>query len=300
MVLNLLALASLAAAIVAAFFLFRRLAPRVPTMAGNVCLRCGTPAAALSSFTCPGCGHDIREAGLGPTRGRSAVVLFWLLVVYTCAYLVAATIVGNVLFNVLPRVHTVSRNTSMRVSLPQIFGVELYYDGRGPDEHNVTGTITGEMYGAAAAVVLEVDRPALTWRLLDMTGKQFDAGDRLDGSMIYRWMELAGAPTDTPVAHSDAAHIANAVGQLAGVKIQMPPVPGSGGALSLSYSSASGGGSASHIDPRWPPLIMIGGAAAWLAGAWLILRIPDARPRAAPTPVPSRGETASTPEGTRP
>jgi len=105
-------------------------------------------------------------------------------------------------------------------------------------------------------------------------------------------MELAGAPTDTPVAHSDAAHVAVAVGQLAGTRLEMPPVPRTGRALSLSYSSSSGGGYSVGRDPRWAPLLAIGAAAVWLGGVQLILlsyRAGAGRPAPTPRMPPAEG-----------
>jgi hypothetical protein len=274
MVMNLVALASIAGAIVAGILLFRRHLSRGAAVTGggeNVCLRCGTPAAALASFTCPGCGHDVREAGVGPRLGRTAAGAFWPLVYFTFAYVVLALIVSGVLLNVLPRVYVVTRNTTMTVSSPEIRGVELFLDGRGRDEAHFAGTLTGDLYGSRGVVTLDVDVPARRWRLLDASGTQLDAGDRLDGEVIYRWIEAAGAPTDTPVAHSDAAHIARAVGQLAGAELEMPPVPGTGRALGLSYSASSGGGSSNTPDKRWTPLMVIAAAGVWLAGVYLIL-----------------------------
>ena len=288
MVLNLVALGCMGGAIVAALILFRRHA-RGMNLAGaggspNVCLRCGTPAEALTAFTCPGCGHDVREKGLGPRRQRSAVARFWFVVSFTCAYLAVVMIASNVLSDRLPRVQTVSRNTSMTVSSPQIRGVELALEATGPENGTLTGTLSGELYGAAGTVVIEIDRPSLQWRLLDLAGKQLDAGDTLDGKVVYRWMELGGAPTDTPVAHSDAAHIADALAQLAGRQLEMPLVPGTGRALSLSYSSSSGGSSFTQPDARWLPLIVIGASAVWLAGVYLLTR--PGRPGTLPTSAP--------------
>jgi hypothetical protein len=286
MVLNLVALACVAGAIIASIILFRRHARRLNVGAAggadNVCLRCGTPAASLTSFVCPGCGHDVREAGVGPRRRRSPIALFWGVVSYTCAFLAIAAILSNVLSDSLPRVYSVARNTSITVSSPEIRGVELSFEGSGRDEASVGGTVSGELYGRAAPVILEVDRPSLRWRLLDLWGKQLDAGARADGKVVYRWMELAGAPTESAVAHSDAAHIADALAQLVGTKLEMPPVPGTGRALGLSYSAASGGGSSNVPDPRWPPLLVIGASALWLLGVYLILMPRGAGGRGAP------------------
>jgi hypothetical protein len=275
MVLNLVALACVAGAILAAAILFRRHARRVNLGGGggspNVCLGCGWPAEALTSFTCFGCGHDVREAGVGPKRRRSVLRLFWTAVIFTCAYVIVATLAGAALLEAAPRVHTVSRNTSMTVSSPEIRGIELSLEGSGPHEDEINGTVMGELYGANGPVILEVDRPSLRWRLIDLSGKTLDSGEQADGKVVYRWMELGGVPTGTPVAHSDAAHVADSLGQLLDVRLEMPPVPNTGRALSLSYSSASGGGSSNYADPRWLPVMVIAGSALWLAGVYLVL-----------------------------
>ena len=40
------------------------------------CARCGTPATDLTTFTCTGCGHDVRERGfVAWTRGSPAATL---------------------------------------------------------------------------------------------------------------------------------------------------------------------------------------------------------------------------------
>jgi hypothetical protein len=290
MVLNLVALACMAGAILAAVMLFRRHARRVNLGGGgaapNVCLRCGWPAEALTSFACAGCGHDVREAGVGPIRRRSVLRLFWTAVAFTCVYVIVATLAGAALVEqAAPRVHTVSRNTSMTVSSPEVRGIELSLEGSGPHADEINGTVTGELYGANGPVILEVDRPSLRWRLLDLSGKTLDSGDKADGKVVYRWMERGGVPTDTPVAHSDAAHIADSLGHLLDARLEMPPVPNTGRALSLSYSSASGGGSSNDADPRWLPVVVIAGSALWLAGVYLVMlgqRPRVRRPAAAP------------------
>lgn len=271
MVLNLAALASIAGAIAIALILFRRYVPRVMSGGANVCLRCGAPAAALTLFTCAGCGHDVREAGLGRVRGRTPLGTFWLLVVFTCVYLIAAQMAVALTLNSVPKVYRSSRNVSMRVSSPAIHAVELYLESRGRDDSHAAGTITGELYAAGGIVVLEADLPSMRWRLLDPDGRTFDSGDRLNGTTVYKWLECGGVAADSRFAHSDAAQIANHLGQLARTRMEMPPVPGTGRALALSYSSTSGGGSSLESDPRWYPALVITVTTLWVTLVWLIL-----------------------------
>jgi hypothetical protein len=135
----------------------------------------------------------------------------------------------------------------------------------------VAGTVSGSLYATGGVIDLVVEIPAKHWRLLDSDGKQVDAGDRLDGRVVYRWMELAGVPTDSPVAHSDAAHIANNLGRLVGAELEMPQVPGTGRALSLTFSSVSGGGESTLPDERGYLVIVMAGSALWVGGVWSIL-----------------------------
>ena len=287
MLFNLLALTTMGVAGVVAGLLLRRHLPLAGTQLQPLCARCGTPGSSLTSFACPGCGHDVREAGLAPRRTGSTLRLFWLVVVFTFAFVLASMIVGGILLNMLPANHRVSRNVSMRVSQPEIRGVDLYLEGSGRDVQRLGGSVTGELYGAGGVVILEIELPSRRWRLLDLSGERLDAGDHLDGKVVYRWMELAGAPTDTPVAHSDAGHIADAVGRLVGGKLQLPPVPVTERPLSLSYSSSSSGGSSSAPDPRWMPLIATAASPLWLAGVYLILLSRRARARVAQPPAPA-------------
>ena len=271
MLFSVIALVTLAAAPLAAIVLMRRYLPKTGAARDPVCLRCGQPAAALVSFTCPGCGHDVREAGLGRVRGRTPLGTFWLLVVMTCVYLIAAQVAVAMAMRAAPQVYRSSRNISLRVSSPQVHAVELYLETAGPDDSHAAGTINGELYATGGIVLLEADVPSLRWRLTDVDGNVLDAGDRLDGDVVYKWLERASVPTDTPVAHSDANQIANYLGQLAGRKLEMPPVPGTGGALGLSYSASSGGGSSRQTDERWRPALVVAAAALWLLCVWLIL-----------------------------
>jgi hypothetical protein len=270
MVLNLIALAVLAAAPVAAVLLMRRYLPATRASRDPVCLRCGQPAAALTSFTCPGCGHDVREAGLGRVRGRTPLGTFWLLVVFTCVYVCFAQPVLVLAVRSSPQVYRSSRNVSMHVSSPQVHGVELYLDAAGPDEFSAAGTITGELYASGGIVLLEAEVPSLRWRLTDPDGKVLDTGDRFD-AVVYKWLGRAGVPVDSPVAHSDANQIANYLGQLARTRLELPPVPNARGPLGLSYSATSGGGSSTQPDPRWQHGLIIAATLMWILCVWLIL-----------------------------
>src|SRR5918994_5880780 len=54
----------------------RALLAPVPGMT-PCCARCGRDARELSDFTCPGCGYDVREAGLVAAPADSAAARFW-------------------------------------------------------------------------------------------------------------------------------------------------------------------------------------------------------------------------------
>src|SRR5688572_28517646 len=273
--LNLVALIILAAAIVAAALLLRRYLPRAPAAPGPVCLRCGTPAAALASFTCPDCGADVRDAGLGQRKGASPLRPFWTVVAYTCLFVFLSVPLAGVVYATLPRVHTATLYNSMTVSSPQIHGVELFLRGRGPDQHTMRHTLTGDLYATGGVVALEATLPEGPWKLLDLSGREIDSGPRLDGQVVYRWLERAGVDITTPIARSDAGHIAAAIGNLTRTRLEMPPVHV--GALSLSYSSSSGGSSGERPNETALPVLVILLSAAWLAGLWLVLAGATAR-----------------------
>ena len=273
--LNLVALATLAAAFVAAALLLRRYLPRAPAAPGPVCLRCGTPAAALVSFTCPGCGADVRDAGLGQRKGASPLRPFWTAVAYTCLFVFLSVPLSGLVYATLPRVHTVALYNSMNVSSPQILGVELSLRGRGPDQNRMRHTLTGDLYATGGVVALDAAMPEGNWRLVDLSGREIDSGPRLDGQVVYRWLERAGVDITEPVARSDAGHIAAAIGNLTGARLDMPPVHV--GALSLSYSSSSGGSSGEYPNATALPYLVILLSVAWLAGLWLVLAGATAR-----------------------
>ena len=264
-----MALMALAAAFVMAALLLRRYLPRAPAAAGPVCLRCGTPGAALISFTCPGCGADVRDAGLGRRKGASPLRPFWTVVAYTCLFVFLSVPLAGVVHATLPKVHTAALYSSMTVSSPDIHGVEVYLKGRGPDQHSMRYTLTGDLYATRGVVTLEAALPEGNWRLVDLSGRQLDAGQRLDGQVVYRWLERAGVDITQREARSDAGHVAGAIGNLTRTRLEMPPVHV--GALSLTYSSSAGGFSGVRPNDRALPLLVIGLSAAWLAGLWLVL-----------------------------
>ena len=273
--LNLVALATLAAALLAGALLLRRYLPRAPAAPGPVCLRCGTPAAALTNFTCPGCGTDVRDAGLGQRNGASPLRPFWTVVAYTCLFVFLSIPLAALVYEALPTVHTAALYSAMTVSSPEIHGVELYLKGRGPDEHSMRHTLTGDLYATGGVVTLEAALPEGNWRLVDLSGRQLDAGQRLNGQTVYRWLERAGVDITQPVARSDAGHVAGAIGNLTRTRLEMPSVHV--GALSLSYSSSAGGFSGVRPNDRALPVLVIGLSAAWLAGLWLVLAGATAR-----------------------
>ena len=284
--LNVVALVALGVTFVTAALLLRRYLPRAPAAPGPVCLRCGTPAAVLTSFTCPGCGGDVRGAGIGQRKGASPLRTFWTVVAYTCLFVFLSVPLSSVVYSTLPRVHTVARYNSMNLSSPQVHGVELFIRGRGTDPRTMRHTLSGDLYAANGVVALEAALPEGNWRLLDLSGREIDSGPRLDGQVVYRWLERAGVDVTTPIARSDAGHIGAAIGNLTGAEVVMPPVHV--GALSLSYSSSAGGSSGEYPNDRALPVLVILLSAAWLAGLWLVLAGATARRnRAAAVNVPA-------------
>ena len=274
--LNLVALATLAVALAAGGALLRRYLRRSSTGLEIVCLRCGTPARALASFTCPGCGHDVREAGLGAPRGASPLRTYWAAVGYTFVFLFASVILASVVVAALPRVQGHAAYRYTRVTSPQVHAIDLFFESHGSGAagsagppSSLPGTLSGDLYATGGLVTLELRVPDQRWRLLDIAGRELDAGDGYDAQTLYRWLERGGVDMTSPVAQSDAAHIARKVYELTRLNIEMPPVPAR--ALSLSYSSSGGGYSSSRADERGLPLVVAVLAVTWVGGLWLVL-----------------------------
>src|SRR5438045_6339254 len=104
MILNVIALLVLVAAVVIGLNILRDRLGRVRENVHPVCANCNTPAEALVSFTCPGCGQDVRERGLVVPQANSPLALFWRAVALSLMVTIAAAVaylLGNAL---LPRV----------------------------------------------------------------------------------------------------------------------------------------------------------------------------------------------------
>lgn len=267
---NLAALATMGLAAIGAAVLLRRYLPRADLALRPVCTRCGTAGAALKSFVCPGCNHDVREAGLGPPRGRSRLTPFWSFVAFTTAFLVAAVVLSGVVLSAMPNIHKVSRNTTMHLASPEVHGhgVELNVEGLVDDKEVVHGRLSGELYSVGGIVSLDLQTPSMNWRLLDDAGNQLEAGQGLNRDMIFKWLSHAGLDVTQPIVVFDAIQIAVRIEQLVGVKIPMPPPP----AVIASYSSSSGGSSSNQPDERNLPYLVVAWSGIWLAGVWLVLR----------------------------
>ena len=280
---NLAALVTLAGAALAGLLLFRRYAADGRPH-GLVCLRCGAPADALTSFSCPGCGHDVREAGIGAAGRRSPLEPFWHAVLFTTAYLIAALIITRVL---IPRIGSAlheSYTASVRLSSSDVQGVDVALDARrgspAPDGRSLFGTLTGDLYATGGVVTLEAELPEARWRLVDLSGHELAAGRGLDGQVIDRWLRAAGVDPDTPAGRAEWAPIAGAVTRISGVRINPPH--GAIESAPLSYSTSVGGGSTLRPDPRGVPVIVISLAVLWTAGLWLVLALAGRRGRIDP------------------
>jgi hypothetical protein len=267
MLLNLAALAMMGIAAAIAGLLLRRYLPSAGAAFRPECARCGTPGAALTSFTCPGCNQDVREAGLRPPRGRARLTPFRGGVAFTTLFLVAALALSNVLLASMPDVEKVTKHTAMRVTSPDIYAVDLFLAVSGKRGDDLRGQLIGHLYGGRE-IALEIARPGTRWRLLDADERELGAGEGLDREMIDRWLSAAGLDLQSDVIRSDAAYIAGQANPLLGVKIAMPPAPPIPDA---SYSSTTGGISSGRPDERNLPVLVIIWSALWAAGLWLML-----------------------------
>src|SRR5687767_7620764 len=90
MTLDLLALGWLAAAVIAGAVVIVRGLLLVPAAGTPLCARCGLPASELTTFTCPRCRRDVREAGVFVPRSRSPAAALWLLMAWSIVVMLAA------------------------------------------------------------------------------------------------------------------------------------------------------------------------------------------------------------------
>ena len=220
MVLTLTPLVVFAASVIVAAVLLRRHLPRPGEAVGVACVRCGTPGAALAhdSFVCPGCGRDVREAGLTPARGRSPTQPFWNVTLYTLAVLVVAPITAAVAEKAAPRVDGVSAEAMFSAPRSRAYaGVVVTTASSGPPAapREWTSQTLAELTTLdGRATLLEIERSPGRWRITADDGRMVEQGPALDEEAVLRWYRAAGLDTGDPRVRSEIADVLPNLGEL--------------------------------------------------------------------------------------
>jgi hypothetical protein len=278
MVLVLTPLLVFVTSLVVSGLLLRRYLPRPGAALGVSCVRCGTPAAAMApdSFVCPGCGHDVREAGLAPARGKSPTKPLWTVILYTLAVLIAALITTDVAVQAAPRVQGSSSQAMFAAPQSRAYAgvsVTAAASGRQQAPQDWEWDVLGELLALdGRATLLEVEGPPLRWRVIADDGRIIEQGQSLDEDAVLGWYRAAGIDTDNSRVQTEASAVLARVQDLSQGPRASPRQLRAGvgaGFDSVSTGSSSGGGR----PPAWvAPAVSAGWAALWVLGVWAILR----------------------------
>lgn len=280
-VLNLLAILLYLFALAAVVLLVRRTlaAGGTPAAAGEMaCVACGAPAAALVTFTCPSCGHDVRDAGLASPGGRSPTRPLWVLLAWTTVLGGAAALVTGLLGERLARYHVeyeIDRQSWRETADGTAYAISVHGGGSPVDPGDGGGPLRGDLVAdlwvkGGGFASLEVDAPPLRGRVVDAGGAAVAADAPLDLPLVLRWFAAAGADPDAAEVDRGARDALRAIAADLRHPIDVPPSqkPLGGG---MSNSGMSGGGSSSgrHSPPGWfPPAALLFWTAVWVGGAW--------------------------------
>lgn len=284
MVLNLVSLGVFAAAFAAAVLILRRRLPRPGTATALVCVRCGAPAAAMTTFTCPGCGQDVRGMGLAPARGRSPTGPFWAAATFTTVLFLLMLLASGIVMSAVPRARHFHQTLSMHGGRDSLVRVELSVSGRGAQSHVPTdGTLIADLFTRDGGYAeLRVDVPERTWELADRTGVGRESGAALDERTALRWAEMAGLDPTDPTVRDAAVEALDEVVRMTGPD----PISTYRRGPGSQFSSRGGSASASFTPPPGAlASVLIVGCAAWLAGLWVIVARRYGRRDAPPTTV---------------
>src|SRR5687768_16435292 len=163
MLLNLLALLILLALIAAGVTMIIRALLEPPPGSATSCAACGRDAGDLTDFTCPGCGRDVREAGLTAMPLDSAAARFWRAAAVTCVAVAGFGFSHAALWRAAPAMTIYDANASLQPSFrSEIESVEMKFDalshGRGQSIER--GRLVADLAVADGRMTtLEVDFP---------------------------------------------------------------------------------------------------------------------------------------------
>ena len=159
-----------------------------------VCGRCGVPASTLMTFTCPGCGADVREVGIGQRaggRGPARLIVFWTVLI--------AIIVGTALMmlEIFPY-HSVHQQRGLvpenRLTAPE---VTITAAGTGFSKNCPLDDVTMLLVTPAGRTLVRVDAASLAYATLDERLNLVERPGRLThGVMLVILSSIGFDPTD--------------------------------------------------------------------------------------------------------
>ena len=275
----LFALIVTAAALGAGLVILSRLLPRPGVALRLVCVRCGAAAEALQSFTCPGCGHDVRGMGLARSRGRSPTEPFCSVVVFTRVLLFLLMVGTGAVAGLTPTLRRFDKSITLTSFSSPVAIVELEVSGIGPaiSPRVRDATLSADLYTTEGICVpLRFDGRTGRWTLGDAAGAaSVVSGEGLDEALAMRWAAKAGLDTADPRVADAAVEAVREGRRLLGLDPDSLPLRGFG----THFNNRSGNSTASYVRPRvGAAIVLLFGATAWVAGLWLILRPRAAQP----------------------
>jgi len=236
------------------------------------CALCGQPGASLTSFRCPGCGHDVRERGLIVRRGRSpmAILCIACAVALVVAFLtgLAMSLIGS--RNSVPPIYSFSLQVGFAPTawLPQKFStIDVTATGRRSEAGFHQGRAWLDLKLPDGAIsTLEVDLASYAARLTPVGGKPADAG-MFDRPLLEKWMDRAGVPDGA----ARRRYLDEFAPLVKGV-MDEGTLPQHHMEVMKTALMVGGGGGASVEPPRgqWQ-FIAIGAPLVWLALTWGVL-----------------------------
>lgn len=236
------------------------------------CALCGKPGEMLTSFQCPGCGHDVRERGLIVRRGRTPAAVMFIACALALLITVAAAI-GTALSQRggIPPVFSFSVQVGFSPTawLPQKFRtVQVTATGIRRENGYRRGRAWLDLELPDGAIsTMELDLATRAARITPADGNRpFDSGP-LDRKLLERWMDESG------IEQSDSRqrYLDEFEPMLAEV-INQGTLPRHPMEVMKTAIMVGGGGGASVESAReqWQ-LTAIIAPLAWLVLTWLIL-----------------------------
>lgn len=227
-----------------------------------VCGRCGVPASTLLTFTCPGCGADVREVGIGRRaggRGPAGSVFRWTIL--------AAALLGGALLGQGFIPHSEGEHERhLRPTDPRTAPEALLTaNGSGFSSRCALDDVTMRLLAPSGRTLVRVDAASLRYATLDAQLELVEQPGRLtQGVMLIILSSIGFDPTD-PATRQAAGELMSVIAAAhAGDMLAARP---------QSFPLTSGGGMHKRVLNR--ALVngtLFTGLAVWVVGVWLIFR----------------------------